>query len=280
MKRPPSDQPSVLQRHGAPLYIQIASLLRKRLEDGEWRLDDQIPTLEALMAEYRVARITMRQALARLEEEGLIDRRPGRGTFVTGDATKDRWLIIPTEWSSLIQHIDKLDARIDELEHGYRTPDLRPDEGQPMARYWYARRLNFTAGVVYGLADVYLASEVYEAHPDEYSSRPILPLLARYARRNIGEVVQVLTITTADISTARHLRIGVGAPVAEVRRIVRDPGGRVVYLGEIRYSTRHLRLETVLYSAKAADSKQADTRRPKRTDRRARPLSTTKPVFT
>ena len=56
-----------LGREGVSLYRQIAGLLRRKLEQGVWKMGDQLPTLEALMLEYGVSRVTMRQAVALLE---------------------------------------------------------------------------------------------------------------------------------------------------------------------------------------------------------------------
>ena len=54
---------------------------------------------------------------------------------------------------------------------------------------------------------------------------------------------QVLTIGSTDLDLAELLRVPVGSPVAEVRRVFVDADGRVIYLGEIRYRGDVLRLE-------------------------------------
>ena len=63
-----------LNRSSVALYIQLATLFRRRIESGQWPVDRQIPTLEELMAECGVARATVRQAISVLEEEGLVSR--------------------------------------------------------------------------------------------------------------------------------------------------------------------------------------------------------------
>ena len=74
--------PVLFQRSRAPIYLQVAKLLRQRIEQGEWRMGDRIPSLEELMIAYGVARSTLREALAQLEDEGVIRRSRGSGTFV------------------------------------------------------------------------------------------------------------------------------------------------------------------------------------------------------
>lgn len=70
------------QDHPIPKYFQLGAILRKKIFDGEWPPDAQIPTEEELTAEYEVSRGTVRKALGLLEAEGLIRRHQGRGTYV------------------------------------------------------------------------------------------------------------------------------------------------------------------------------------------------------
>jgi GntR family transcriptional regulator len=236
----------LLQRHGIPLYIQVSGLLRKRLEAGEWRLGEQIPTIDVLMGEYGVSRITMRQALAELEKQGLVRRGQGRGTFVTRDASKERWLIMPSEWHALVEHVEVMNARVVELTHDDRAPALDDASGMPATAYWHARRINFADETPYSVTDLYVARDVYNRNARTYSARPVLPLLARTERRSIGTARQILAVGTADVEVARHLGLAVGAPIAEVRRFVLDRKGRVIYLADVSYPARYLRVETTL----------------------------------
>jgi GntR family transcriptional regulator len=63
-----------------PLWAQVLQDLRRRMEAGEFH--ERFPTDRQLMAAYNVSRPTVREAVRRLHEEGLLDRERGRGTFV------------------------------------------------------------------------------------------------------------------------------------------------------------------------------------------------------
>lgn len=65
-----------------PEYLRIAADLRRRISDGEWGPDDQIPTLPALCSEYGVSEAPVRAALRVLTGEGLIEGRARAGTRV------------------------------------------------------------------------------------------------------------------------------------------------------------------------------------------------------
>jgi GntR family transcriptional regulator len=67
----------------APLYRQIEADLRDRIRDGRLQPGAQVATEAGLMTEYGVSRATVRQALAGLLGEGLLEIRRGLGTYVT-----------------------------------------------------------------------------------------------------------------------------------------------------------------------------------------------------
>ena len=57
-------------------------MLRDAIRTGHWHSDERLPTESELAGTFRVSKITVRQALQGLAEEGYIRREQGRGTFV------------------------------------------------------------------------------------------------------------------------------------------------------------------------------------------------------
>lgn len=74
---------------GRPAYLQIADDLRSQILEGALQADDKLPSEPALMEDYGVSRIVVRQALDVLRTEGLIVKQQGRGSYV-------RTLVPPT----------------------------------------------------------------------------------------------------------------------------------------------------------------------------------------
>ncbi|MFF8978511.1 GntR family transcriptional regulator [Streptomyces cellulosae] len=65
-----------------PKYQRIADSLREAIRSGEYGPGDRLPGENELMAEYGVARMTARQALGVLRDEGIAEARKGAGVFV------------------------------------------------------------------------------------------------------------------------------------------------------------------------------------------------------
>src|SRR5437016_6183600 len=66
-------------RSRVPLYIQVAAVMRQRIERQQWRPGEKISTLAELEHEFEVARVTVRQAVDILRQEGLLHCHQGRG---------------------------------------------------------------------------------------------------------------------------------------------------------------------------------------------------------
>ncbi|MCE2660822.1 MAG: GntR family transcriptional regulator [Rubrivivax sp.] len=67
---------------GQSRYAALAAALRQRVVDGEWPAGTALPAETSLAAEHGVALGTLRRALELLADQGLIERRHGKGTFV------------------------------------------------------------------------------------------------------------------------------------------------------------------------------------------------------
>lgn len=64
------------------LYHQLKQILLNKIQNGEWKVKDKLPSEAELCDLYEVSRITARRALAELEREGVVERQTGKGTFV------------------------------------------------------------------------------------------------------------------------------------------------------------------------------------------------------
>jgi GntR family transcriptional regulator len=71
-----------------PLHHRVYALLHKQISDEVFSYGMRLPGEIQLCEKFNVSRITVRRALLRLEEEGLVSRQPGKGTFVIRPSMK------------------------------------------------------------------------------------------------------------------------------------------------------------------------------------------------
>jgi GntR family transcriptional regulator len=76
-------QPLATHTSPQPLYVQIKDTLRQRILDGVYAPHERLPSENELMTLFDVSRITVRQALRDLHNEGLVFSAQGKGTFVS-----------------------------------------------------------------------------------------------------------------------------------------------------------------------------------------------------
>ncbi len=73
-----------------PMYYQLKELIREELGAGKWQPGDLIPSERELSERYGISRMTARQALTELTNEGLLRREQGKGTFVSEPRIEQR----------------------------------------------------------------------------------------------------------------------------------------------------------------------------------------------
>jgi DNA-binding FadR family transcriptional regulator len=68
------------------LYEQIADRIRERIRGGIWKPGDRLPSERELARAFAVSRPSLREAIAALQVDGVLETRPGLGSFVAAKA--------------------------------------------------------------------------------------------------------------------------------------------------------------------------------------------------
>ena len=79
-----------------PFHFQLSELLEQEISENRWQRGLRLPSEVELCTHFGVSRSTVRQALGRLEQEGLIGREKGRGSYVA-DSQRRSWLLQSAE---------------------------------------------------------------------------------------------------------------------------------------------------------------------------------------
>jgi GntR family transcriptional regulator len=236
-----------LNRSAVSRYIQLATLFRRRIEQGVWKTGQQIPTVDDLSAECGVARATIRQALDQIEKEGLIERFRAKGTFVRQAPQERLWCEVETDWSGLLRSREGAEIEILADQPGRDGASIPQTIGKPAASYRHLRRRHWRGGQPFLLADVYLDERLSPKVTDaDLRSKTALKLVAGIPGVRISDARQTLTIGSADVETAAALKLPLNAPVAYVHRAAVDARGVLILVANGIYRGDVVRLDVKL----------------------------------
>ncbi|MEL7277907.1 MAG: GntR family transcriptional regulator [Pseudomonadota bacterium] len=214
-----------------PLYRQVYDTVLARITGGDLRAGAMLPNEFDLGAEMGVSQGTARKALIELERAGVVERRQGRGTFVT-TTTEDRALFhffrlrhpdgtpaIPEPLSeSVIRRRARAEDRPLDSAHVFEITRIRAIEGRPAMH----ERIVVPAELFPGLPDrTPLSNALYVLYEGAYGIR-----IAR-----ADETLRAVTAAEGDPLASP------GSALLEVQRKAHALTGRLVEMRWSRYDT-------------------------------------------
>lgn len=87
-----------------PRYISIKNELKKQIESGELESNQQLPSETELVELYKVSRITVRNAIDALYQEGFIEKRQGKRSYVKNKSQLQDMTTIQSYTEEILQH--------------------------------------------------------------------------------------------------------------------------------------------------------------------------------
>lgn len=213
--------PPAFVSNEVPLYYQLASVLRERIVSGQLAPGDRLPTEAQLVADYGVSRITVRQALRNLTDEGLIRALAGRGTFVTDRAASRGTLQMEGSLDDLMSLGLATEVKVIDLVTLRATAEqakvLSIDVGSTIMR---CTRLRYYEGVPYSHVVNELPVRIARRFSQADWSGSILRVLEERCGIPVRDAYQTIRASLADASLARLLETRIGAPLIAVDRVV------------------------------------------------------------
>ena len=73
-----------------PAYMKIHDHIKKDIDEKRWAIGQKLPSERDLAEQFMVSRMTLRQAISLLVEEGVLERRVGSGTFVASTRVQEK----------------------------------------------------------------------------------------------------------------------------------------------------------------------------------------------
>ena len=226
---------TLYDRSRAPLYVQVASVMRQRVNSRRWAEGERISTLEELEEEFGVARVTIRQAIELLRAEGLLQAQQGRGTFVSGRPANNRWFNLATDFDSLVESIRNNVLKRVFIQRDAEPPALLPTEGNPAKAYTFLRSVQFNGGKPFSVVNLHLDQRLFLRDSKRFTRSAALPKIVEMEDVTITHAYQTFTIGVAGPETADLLEIGLGEPTADCHLTVIDDKGVAIYVADIHY---------------------------------------------
>lgn len=214
-----------------PLYLRMKEDLLRRVQSGEWRPGELVPSENALAAEYAVSVGTARKAIEELADQRLLVRQRGRGTTVAMHNQREQiqrhYRLETDEGVRLNREATYLDvtaaranateARAFGINRGAsisRVRRLRSANNRPFVIEYLTLREDIMPGIG-ALVDATRPQILYE-------------LLERQYHIIIAKVQEQVTAVKADAADAELLGVPVGEPMLQIERIGIDLKGVVV----------------------------------------------------
>lgn len=231
---------SVKSRNGVPAYQRIQAKIRKTIEAGELRPGDAVPSERELARVHEVSLMTARHALASLEKQGAVERRPGVGTFVSAPKI----------------HFNKLMSYTEQMGSRSLTPGSKiilaktvNDEHEvnarlalsPNSRVVKIERLRHVEGEPFALETCYLSAAQFSGLLSSPLHRESLfATLERDYNVELGYADEEVDATAADPRTSELLGVPKREPLLRIRQVIYSTKGVVIlYVLGLYRSDRH-----------------------------------------
>jgi GntR family transcriptional regulator len=225
-----------------PRWYAIEQALRARIE--QLPADAPLPSDAMLCDEFGVSRMTARNAVQRLVQEGLVYRVPGRGTFVAAQGAHRQAAKI---WSFTDEMRRRGKAPSSEvLESGLREPT--PTEAARLRLpaeevVVVVRRLRRADGVPIAIEEARFPGELAQPILTSDLEQGSLHATLVGAGRVPTAGQATITAETAERAEAKLLAVSAGAALLVERRLIADQDGAPLELTESRYVAERYALD-------------------------------------
>jgi GntR family transcriptional regulator len=203
-----------------PYYFQLQQILRELIEQGEPKEGERLPGEHQLCESFAVSRTVVRQALGELENEGLVERHKGRGTFVAKKKLPD-FLVqeLTGLYEEALTHGRRIESTVRKLEcvpaGGVIARELGLTEGDPVILLDRVRNID---GELWTANTTYLPYDLCpELLNEDMTEQSLYELLERKYEITIATARRSVEAILASKSIAKALGISEGTAVLVLR---------------------------------------------------------------
>ena len=212
-----------------PRYYQVSNILAKRIAEGVYPIGGMLPTEIELCEEFGISRYTVREALRRLTEDGLVRRRQGSGSQVIQDRADAGYVHSMRSLSELFQYASETRLETLSIEKLFPPPEVLPSIGGEVREPWVRLegvRRELRSNMLISFSTVFINPK-FEALTAELPDHPgaIYDLIETRYDVTVGDVEQQIRAHPIPRHAARALGVSVRTwSVQVIRRYVSTDG--------------------------------------------------------
>lgn len=226
--------------NGIPAYQRIQGAIRGRIKTGELSPGDPVASERELARVHSVSLMTARHALAGLEQEGVVERRRGAGTFVAPPRIHFNKLMSYTEQMAsrgLSAASKVITAKIIEREDEIAARLALPATGKVIK----IERVRHTSDEPFALETCYLPADKFPGLTREPLGKgSLFSMLERDYNVQLTYADEEVDATAAETRVSQLLQVPRGAPVMRIRQVIYSSNAKpVIYVVGFYRAERH-----------------------------------------
>ncbi len=238
---------TIAMQRATMAYNAAAQSVRERILAGVWQPGARLATERGLCRELSLSRITIRRALQILEEEGLIVRQQGRGTFVNPQPRRRIPIVNGDFYASIMRHAPELRRVVQVRQFQPAGADHAVLLGIPPGdRVLFARRIDKLGRAATAVDEVVMpAVFAGQISAHDLACMDFLEQLYTVHHLPLDYESQTIEGVSATAPLTRLLSVRPGAPLLKETNLVYLVGGRVAVLFVSYYRYEYYQFKSV-----------------------------------
>ncbi len=193
------------------LYEQIAAQLRSRILSGQYDPTGKLPSEAELCSLFRVSRVTVRQALGKLTDEGVVERKQGKGTYASGKKVRHGLDSLRSFHESLVLQGLKPEMRLISKEVVPLPESLRPLFGARLKKCLLLERLHLVDNEPIAFGRSHLPAKLKAVSWNDAQRQPNYTMLKAVTGNSVARADIAIRAQPADKQMAQLLKVKIGA---------------------------------------------------------------------
>jgi GntR family transcriptional regulator len=202
------------------VYIKIHDNIKKQIENGTWKVGDRLPSERELSEQFGVSRMTLRQAIQTLADEGILERKVGSGTYVASQKVQEK-MTGTTSFTDIMIAQGRVPSSktlaffvakpsISEMEK------LHLDVGEDIVRM---ERIRYADDIPICYEIATIPYELVEPFSKEEVTKSFYKTLEQKGGYRLGDSEQTITANLASERVAEYLNVRRGDAILRLRQV-------------------------------------------------------------